>query len=345
VSSQTYPRVARPGLFRQVCMWVVLLLKLVTRHGQLLEFISCVMIAVFCAWVRSYSRGWDARAMAAFFVSVTVSALGAFAAVFNDNIPPVKRAADSGMVLGAHHNAFVALSAIKGVSVAALFSAVFHLTLYIRLNDRKMLAPRRHLEMVYVVAVHYCVNWGVSAVLCVLGQHDFQTSCVLTIGYLLWTHVFAMYTPNARQIALDSFVLDRYPAQRPIRVMCSMSPARYFIEAFTLWDSVPDSGADKDSSGRAFMLNYFSYREENLSTCLSILFTFILSLIVIRWFVFEYLNSTDFHSLYDTPLFAKFFGKLLIAIAFGMAILITAHEEGIWGLAKQKKSKTEGHPR
>ncbi|GBG25919.1 ABC transporter G family member 24 [Hondaea fermentalgiana] len=324
---QNYPRVPKPGLVRQAYLWTEVLAMVAIRQGFVIEAICTIVTAVVCAWVRSYSSSWDARAMAAFFVSVAVSALAAFSAVFQDNVAPIKRAAQAGMVLGAHHNAVVALNLVKAFFTANLFALTFHIALLIRTSDYRILRARRHCEMAYIIFIFYIASWSVSALLCVLGGHHFQRSACLAIGYLLWTHVFAMYSPNKRQINLDSLMLERYPAARIIHIQCSMSPARYFIESFTVWDSVPVHDTPESQSGRRFMLSYFSYRDENLSGCVSALFTFFLTLCIIRWWVFGYLNSTDFHKLFDQPLFAKFSLKLQASLSLSLAVLLTLFVE------------------
>ncbi|CAK9013557.1 Putative white-brown complex homolog protein 30 (Putative non-intrinsic ABC protein 12) (WBC-related protein 1) [Durusdinium trenchii] len=332
-----FPRVAKPGLLRQVWLWIDVLGKFMVRRGVFFEALSTIMIAIFSAWVRSYSNSWDSRAMAALIVSVTIAALGSFSAVFQDNAPPVKRAADSGMVLGAHHNALVALGIFRSFCVANLFAIAYHLTLWVRTGDRKVLALWRHSELSYIILLGYCVNWAVAALMCVFAQHDFRTTCVLTIGYLLWTHVFAMYSPNKRQIELDShFMENRFQLKRIIRQQCAMSPARYYIEAIVLWDKVPHSDNGNGLAGRQFVLDYFGYRDEDLSTCLSTLVVFFLSLVIIRWFVFGYVNSSDFHTLYDQPLFLKFYLKLQFSLSLSLAMLLAAREKGLLELVARR---------
>lgn len=322
-----YPRVPKPGLVRQAYLWVDVLARTAVRQGFVIEVMSTLITAMVCAWVRSYSGSWDARALAAFFVSVGVAALAAFSAVFQDNVPPIKRAAQAGMVLGAHHNAMVAFNVFKAFFTANIFALMFHITLLIRTGDFRLFRLRRHIEMTYLVLVGHIASWAAAALLCVLSGHHFQSSCVLVIGYLLWTHVFAMYTPNKRQIDLDSLLLDEYDAKRFIQMQCSMSPARYFMEAFTVWDSIPSNAAKENAASRNFMLNYFSYRDENLSGCCSTLVIFFLTLVIIRWWVFGYWNSTDFHKLFDQPLFAKFSLKVYFSFSLSSAILLTIFSE------------------
>eukprot|EP00516_Mucochytrium_quahogii_P011477 CAMPEP_0203787104 /NCGR_PEP_ID=MMETSP0100_2-20121128/2026_1 /ASSEMBLY_ACC=CAM_ASM_000210 /TAXON_ID=96639 /ORGANISM=" , Strain NY0313808BC1" /LENGTH=962 /DNA_ID=CAMNT_0050689539 /DNA_START=648 /DNA_END=3536 /DNA_ORIENTATION=- len=329
-TAKAYPRVSKPGLAVQVMYWFRMLVHITWRKGVFLEIGSSVLTASFCAWVRSYSGGWDSRAMASFFVSITVAAAGAFSAVFQDDILPVKRFAASGMVLGAHHNATMALNILRAIAIAFLFSLTFHLTLWVRVNDCNIWRIRRVLEMTYIIMMYFLVNWAGAAFICVLTLHDFESSCIVTIGVLLGGHVFAMYSPNSRQISLDSLILDKYNLSTAIRWCCAMSPARYFIEAFTVWDSEPDPNHPNLAdhlSGRKFMLNYFGYREENLSSCLSTLFSLIFSLVCARWYIFGYVNSTHFHWLYVTPLFAKFFIKLHMSLAIAQSILMTLNEE------------------
>jgi len=323
-----YPRVPKPGLFRQACVWFVVVSKFMIRRGVYLELICTLATAVFSAWVRSYSNSWDARAMAAFFVCITVTSLGSFAAVFQDHIGPVKRAADAGSVLGAHHNAYVCVNVLKSLITASLFSLLFHITLVVRTNNRVYLGFQRIVDMTILCFVGFCCSWSFGAFFCVVAQHSFHRAMVLVIGFLLWTHVFAMYSPNKRQIVHDSFLYnEKYEMKKLISLLCSMSPARYFIEAFTVWDSIPISDSPQSASGRSFMLNYFGYRDENLSGCLGTLFTFYLTMIIQRWLLFGYMNSTDFHSLYDRPLFAKFFAKLILSLGFSLAVLLTIHIE------------------
>jgi len=316
----------RPGLLTQNKLWLSLLLKINYRKsGFFSGLFAVVSIGGFSGWVRSYARQWDSRPLSSFFVSLTVFCQASFGAVFQDfSMPPVKRAADSGMILGAHHNALCVYVFVLAYIYGNFFALVYSFVLKIRRDSP--FDMKRHFELVYIYMIGYLASWSYACLFCVLAKHDFQTSAIWIIGFLITTHVFSRYSPNARQIELDSFILEKYNIGVLVKILCKFSPVRYFIEGFTVWDAFLEDEADeKNDRGRNFMLNYFQYRHDHKSQCFNELFRVWVSNMISRWFMFGFFNSTDFHDLYDKPLFLYMMLKLQLSWTLAVLFIATLH--------------------
>mmetsp|Transcript_20678 Transcript_20678/g.38490 ORF Transcript_20678/g.38490 Transcript_20678/m.38490 type:complete len:1040 (+) Transcript_20678:265-3384(+) len=317
-----YPRVLQPGLIRQMYGWFIIVSKIAMRKGMIEECGACVFIAGLGAWVRSYSSSWNARALSNLLMSFNLSCFGALSAVFNDLPGPVRRASQAGMKLGSHHNAVLIHGFCRSLIIGVLYASSYHTLLLLRKGTKVgNISFGKFLRMIFLTSLVYWQNWQVGKLLCVLGGDNFQARTIMVIGYLLWSHVFAMFSPNSRQIALDSFIVEKYDLQHVFRISCAASPGRYSVEAFALWDIPPQIGAERNPS-RQFMLRYFGYRDEHHTNCMTILMQIIVLISMIRWAIIVATRYTEFHITYEFPLLGICLFKLYVSNCFLDALWI-----------------------
>jgi hypothetical protein len=79
-----------------------MLQKIQWRKGFEYQSVIVCLLATTVAFVRSFNHGWSRRPHANFMLTLSLSLLGMFGAIFTDDIAPVQRAAQSGMILAAH---------------------------------------------------------------------------------------------------------------------------------------------------------------------------------------------------------------------------------------------------
>ena len=324
-----YPRLAKPGLLQQLIYWLDIIIKIRWRSGAvILDLASCVVIAGICGWVRSYSSVWEERVQSASFLSIGLSCLGAFSPVFGDNVGPIRRAAQSGMLLGANNWAMVVYSMGSSILQSLLFTFVFHLMLFIRRPTPQVLPTFwRFIEFTFLCCLLHIVSFSMGFLICVVCNHQFSKSSMFTIAFTMVTHVFSRFNPNPRQIRLDSFITingKRYSYKVIVEMICAISPARYFIEAMFLWDHIPAPGMPE--SKRKFTMKYFDFRDEHLNACTIMLVSMYTSLIMIRYLWFAAVNSTDFHTLYDTPIAGMFLFKIQLSSITVLFIALCLNE-------------------
>lgn len=324
-----YPRLSKPGLLQQMIYWLDIIIKIQWRSRAIMfDLASCVLIAGICGWVRSYSSVWEERVQSASFMSIGISCIGAFSPVFGDNVEPVRRAAQSGMLLGANNWAMVVYSAGSSVVQSVLFTFVFHLMLFIRRPSRQVIPTFwRFVEFAFLCCLLHGVSFSMGFLICVIANHRFSKSSMFTIAFTMITHVFSRFNPNPRQIRLDSFITingRRYSYKFIVELICAISPARYFIEAMFLWDHLPSPGMPEDK--RKFTMKYFDFRDEHLNACTIMLFYMYTSLVMIRYLWFAAVNSTDFHTLYDTPIAGRFLLKVQLAFIVVLFVALCWNE-------------------
>mmetsp|Transcript_13234 Transcript_13234/g.15256 ORF Transcript_13234/g.15256 Transcript_13234/m.15256 type:complete len:283 (+) Transcript_13234:733-1581(+) len=126
---------ATPGFNMQLHWWFWQLARISWRKGLLLETFVVISLAGVVGFVRSFNRSWNRKPVSNLFLSLSISLLGMMGAVYNDEIEPVKRAASSGMLLGAHEFAVLAHALGKGWCVCHVFSLAYFTVLYIRTGE------------------------------------------------------------------------------------------------------------------------------------------------------------------------------------------------------------------
>lgn len=148
---------------------------------------------------------------------------------------------------------------------------------------------------------------------------------------LLAFHVLSFYSPNRNQIKRDTILFDRYDLSGLVERLCKLSYVSYFLEAVFLWD--PD---ESDPHGRRYVLRYYGYSPENKSYCCLCVFSLWTIGQALRYIVFGLQNSSDFHSVYDAPLFLNFILKVLACHVVVLIISTVVHE-----VAFHRGSKTQ----
>lgn len=311
--------VPKPGLLPQTWLWFVRFSKLIWRRGFIFELLNSIGLASTITFTRSYCRTWNRKPMSNFFLSVTVSIYGLITAVINDEAGPVKRAASAGMLLTAHELAHVCVCLIKSWVFSRMFSTVYLTGMYLRQGISY--SRKKIFEFMHIIFLEHLCAQGQGSLICVLVDHDMARAYIGCILMLIYTHFFALYTPSKDQIDTNSMVLGKINTAPIINLLCSVSSARYFMEAILLWEP----NTSNDAVGRNFVIRYFNYREEHKTMCLTCIFAIWIVAVFLRLICFMLYNSNTQHQLL-LPLFAAFMLKVILANAVALLAMTIIHE-------------------
>ena len=144
---------------------------------------------------------------------------------------------------------------------------------------------------------------------------------VVVVAVLLTCHVLSFYSPNRNQIKRDTVLFNHYDLSWLVNRVCKLSYVSYFLEAMFLWD--PE---ETDVHGRRYVLRFYGYSQENKSYCCLCVFSLWTVGQGLRYIVFGLQNSSDFHSVYDTPLFLNFIFKVLACHVVVLIMSTVVHE-------------------
>jgi len=339
-----YQQHLKPGLKRQVHEWYWQMMGMKWRRGLVNDVLVIASLALTVSFVRSFNCSWNRRAVSNLFLSLSIGLLGMVGAVFHDDIAPVQRAASAGMLLGAHEFAVLAESITWGWCVCHIYTIFYFIGLYARTNiwiaefpqgsHLNWVRVQKYYEFAHLLHLNYLASGGLGNAICVFAGHDASTSYVAAVALLIGCHVFAFFTPNRNQVRQATLfgVLNVGPI---VEKMCQVSYARYFLEAMFLWDPSPN-----DKNGRNYVLRYFGYADSNKTFCATSLFSLWTLAQAVRFVIFGFRNSNDFHSLYDTPLFLIFIFKVLSCHVVALLIMTVIQEWYFpWVAAWQERAK------
>ena len=149
---------SKPGLISQTSLWFVTLIKLSFRKGVVMETICVMSLGWAVGFVRTYNPTWNRKAITYFFISVSLSILAITGVVFEDDIMPVRRAVDSGVMMSSHEFAVVFHSSLKGWVVSQLFALSYFSYLFLHVPQG---TPRTFLlfsiQVFHLLRVHALV--------------------------------------------------------------------------------------------------------------------------------------------------------------------------------------------
>mmetsp|Transcript_23689 Transcript_23689/g.43995 ORF Transcript_23689/g.43995 Transcript_23689/m.43995 type:complete len:916 (+) Transcript_23689:247-2994(+) len=267
--STRYPNLPRPGFFKQVQqrMWIVSTVW--WRKGILLEFVIVIVLAATVSLTRSYNMTWDRRPLGGFFLSISMSLMGIFSALFNDDIGPVQRAIGTGMQSSSYQAAQVLFTWCRAVLVVNVYSTVYFSGLYLRRGYWccKPFKILKYLEFQHALMLTYMCAQSAGSAMCLVAGHDLVRANEMTLAMFYSMHSFAFFAPKQNQVEQDSLFLGRLNSAPLVNLLCSVSFVRYFVEAVMIWEP-----KDEDEVGRRGMLRSFGYREEHKSKCYTCLF-------------------------------------------------------------------------
>ena len=262
VSKPQYSQRPKPGIFVQVINNLSLYLLLQWRRGILVEMMAVCLLASVCAFVKIFNLTWNRRALCAFYISVSISNLGMLGAALEDDVLPVRRALNSGMLMGSHEFARLFYSIIKSIVISHLFTYVYFTIVYLfypvhATTPRTWCAhPFRIspvLHFAHLLTMEYNAARSLGLLIVVMTDHNIRHSLVVCIWCLMSLHCFSLFTPTRNQMVKDGFVfMGTYNIGSIVLFLCSFSYVRYFIEGMLLWD--PEQG---DVVGRQYALNYY----------------------------------------------------------------------------------------
>jgi len=244
-------------------------------------------------------------------------------ALFNDDIGPVRRAAGTGMVLGAYQFALILFTVFKGAIIANLYAVSYFTTLYLR-RGTWCCAPfalLKYLEFAHMLLLLYMCAHGIGSVICVLLDHNLYSSYVLSVAVFIFVHTFAFFAPNKTQVHEDALIFGTFDTEPFIQFLCSLSYVRYFMEAFMLWEP-----HDDDAVGRNTALRYFNYRQQHRTMCYTCLFAIWAFNQALRFLMFARQNRNVFNALHDTPLFIIFVTKVAFSFIVSLLTMTVVHE-------------------
>jgi len=353
----SYQQRPKPGLKRQVYLWfwhIVMLLK--WRRGVAVEIFVIATLALVVSFVRSFNTTWNRRAVSNLFLSISIGLLGMGSAVLNDDVAPAQRAASAGMLLGAHEFAVLAETLIWGWCVCHVYSIFYFVGLWMRngvwiidlpLASVKNSHPcdltswvrlQKYYEFAHLLHLNFLGASALGKAICVFANHKTSISYVGSVAMLIGCHVFAFFTPNQNQVRNEATIFGGSINVSPlVETICAMSYVRYFLEAIFLWDPSP-----RDPNGRKYVLRYFDYHDCNKTHCATWLFSLGIFAQAVRFVIFSFRNSNDFHSLHDTPLFLIFIFKVLSCHVVALLLMTLIQEWYFpWVSSLQEKIKNE----
>lgn len=324
-----------PGFKTQFTIWLNLLLRLGFRKSVSNELLAVISLAIVVGFVAGYNRSWSRKPMANLFLSLSIGLLGSLGSVFTDDIEPVHRAANSGMLLGAHEFALLGYNLIKGWAICHIFSFSYFVALYVKTNvfvfdddseDNSITKFvnwkkfNKYYEFAHINHLHYVASSAVGSALCVFSNHDIAASHVLSIAVLITFHVFACFSPNRNQLMRDSIMFS-YDFGPLLHNLSQLIYVTHFLEAIYLWD--PEA---KNARARKVVMRYYSYQEKNKSYACTCMFGLWTLFQILRYNVFVLRNSNEFHTLHDSPLFVTSLGKALICHIMAFSIMACIQE-------------------
>jgi len=323
LESSFFPIRAKPGLLHQMFLWFTTFARLQYRKGFALEIFVVVFLACTVAFTRSYNMTWNRRALGAFFISIALSLCGLFGALFSDEIGPVKRAADAGMVLGAYEFALILFTNLRSFLVCHLFAVSYFTVMYLRRQVwcTDPFQVEKYLEFTHVLHLLYMCAHSFGRLIMVIADHETQFAYSLSIAFFICVHTFALFSPNKHQIATDSFVFGKVDIAPIVQFFCALSYTRYFVEALMLWEPVDDDPVARNSA-----LRFYGYHENHKTKCYTCLFAIYTFVAAVRLLLFTRLNRNVFNSLYDTPLFLIFVSKVTVAFLCALLVMTMLHE-------------------
>ena len=229
--------------------WWKLLWLLTARRGVAVEVSSIIILACSCGYIRHFNRAWHRKQIAAFYISVSIGMVAMMGATLEDDILPVRRAVNSGMLLGAHEFALTVYSLNKGFINAHLFSLSYFFMLYAldplpsqqekdRVFVSKPFSIRTYLRFTYLVQLNYYTARGFGLLMNVLVDHDEKKSMVSCTAILVGAHAFSLFTPQTSQLLKDGVVIFGWDISRAMLFWCSFSYVRYFLGK--IWSEVQD---------------------------------------------------------------------------------------------------------
>lgn len=315
----------KPGFRRQVHIWFWTLQKIQWRKGFEVQSVVVFILAITCAFVRSFNNGWSRRPHSNFVLTMCISLLGTFGAIFTDDIAPVQRAAQSGMILAAHELSCLAADLFLGWILCHWFALNYFSFLWLR-NSTFCSAPysfQKHYEFAHILHLVYLVSCGVGKCVCAVSKHDMTTSFVMGIGLLMHFHVFALFSPSKNQATKDGFIFFNRINIAPVVLFFSKwSYVTYASEVLMLWE--PD--VDSDKVGRKFTLRYFSWDDSNFVRDLTRMFALWVISQIFRFVAFAVANTNGYNSAYDIPLFVIFSLKVIILHLTSLLLMTLIHE-------------------
>lgn len=138
-------------------------------------------------------------------------------------------------------------------------------------------------------------------------------------------HVFSFFSPNRNQVKVDTKILDdKIDMHLLVEFICSVSYARYFLEAIILWE--PDRD---DKVARKYIFKYYSYKDEHLNYCCTCMFALWLLGQFVRFIAFAISNSNEFNSVYDIPMMIFFIFNVLILYCIAFVLMVIIQESYI----------------
>lgn len=320
----SYPVRPKQGLLYQVYLWLSNFLFITWRRGIWVEAGIVLLLATTVAFTRSYNMTWNRRTLGGFFTSISLSLLGLLGALFNDDIGPVRRAADSGMMLGAYEFAMLGFTLFKALLVAHTYAVTYFTVLYLRRGVwcSSPFSWSLYFEFSHLLHECYMCACSVGALICVMCDHDMYRSSISALAAFIFVHTFAFFAPSKKQIKDDAFILGgRIDLAPLINFLCSLSYVRYYMEAFMLWE--PEDG---DAVGRNSALRFFGYHQKHKSMCHTSMFAIWGFCQTVRFILFARQNRNVFNSLHDTPLFLVFIAKLLLSFITSLGVMTIVHE-------------------
>mmetsp|Transcript_41146 Transcript_41146/g.66286 ORF Transcript_41146/g.66286 Transcript_41146/m.66286 type:complete len:861 (-) Transcript_41146:2376-4958(-) len=319
----SYPIRPKSGLVYQVHLWGQTFVRTAWRRGVIVEVLIVVLLSTTASFTRSYNMTWNRKAVGGFFVCTTISLVGMLGALFNDDIGPVRRAADSGMVLGAYEFALVGFVFCKGILLVNVYAICYFSVLYLRRGIwcTSPFSLLVYSEFVHMLQLLFMCAHTIGSVLSVLNEHDLYRSYICAIPVFITVHTFAFFAPNKHQIEQDALIFNKVNTAPLVRFLCSLSYVRYFMEAIMLWEPLDD-----DDVGRNSALRFFGYEQEHKTMCYSCLFAIWTFNLAVRFLIFTRYNRNVFNSLHDTPLFIIFVWKVVVSFLVSLFVMTMFHE-------------------
>ena len=331
-----YSKRAKRGIFFQSFDWWLLLWKLTFRRGIKIEVSSIIILAGTCAYLRHFNRSWQRKQIASFYISVSLGMVAMMGAALEDDILPVRRAVNSGMLMGAHEFALVMHSLNRGFFLTHLFTFCFFLFRYcfdpplsaIHAGQQRefVCTPfslRAYLRFHHLAQINYYAARGFGMLITVLVDHDEKKSLIACSAFLVGSHAFSLFSPQMSQLVKDGLVVFGFNFAKPMLFLCSFSYVRYFLEAMYLWDPDPT-----DRVGRDFTMRYYSYHDGTEAACATTIVGLVVASQVVRFILFAFKNANDFASFYDAPAFIIFVAKILAVYGLLLVVAIIFHEFG-----------------
>lgn len=314
-------QVIRPGFKSQFLLWCEIMVKITQRKKFGVELASACFLGTVVGFVSGYNRSWSRKSMNNVFLSLSLGLLSTLGTVYRDDMDPVRRAADSGMILGAHELALLVCLLSKGWLICHFYSFSYFIALYIKTNIficndifedfeiSKFISWKKfhkYYQFAHINHLNYCVAAAAGSGICVFAEHNLTVSNIFAIGFLITCHVFAAFSPNENQLRRDSVILGVDFANFFVALI-RLSYVTYYLEAIFLWD--PEKTG---SRSRRLTMRYYAYKEDNKTFTCHCMFGLWLIYCFLRFAFFVIKNSNEFHSINDTPYFVVFLGKVLV---------------------------------